>query len=184
MKIKYRIIHRNLAYFYVGLIISFAFSGILNNHRNDWDIEQNYTYQTEDFEVPIPVSKREYSNREKVTLLAEKWHPDSKYLGYRVRNNQLRAFYQDNTIIDLDLETGMGTIEFRRKKPIIGHTMFLHKFSNNYWKIYSDIFAISLIIIAVTGMSIPMGKNGFKKRGWKLMLLGLIIPIVFLFLFA
>ena len=38
-----------------------------------------------------------------------------------------------------------------------------------------------MILIALTGMFIPMGRNGFRKRGWKLMLAGLVFPLLFLF---
>ena len=42
-----RSIHRDFGYFYLGLIISFAFSGILMNHRESWHPEK---YTTELFE--------------------------------------------------------------------------------------------------------------------------------------
>ncbi|WP_258012176.1 hypothetical protein [Flavobacterium psychrophilum] len=37
--IKARNLHRDLGYFYIGLIISFAFSGVLMNHREHWHPE-------------------------------------------------------------------------------------------------------------------------------------------------
>ena len=40
MKFDKRAIHRDLGYFYVGLIISFAVSGIMMNHRNQWHPEK------------------------------------------------------------------------------------------------------------------------------------------------
>ena len=40
-----RNLHRDLGYFYIGLIISFAFSGILMNHREAWHPEK-YTVET------------------------------------------------------------------------------------------------------------------------------------------
>ncbi len=184
MKLNKRDIHRTLAFFYVGLILSFAFSGILNNHRNDWHLKTNYTYETKEFTIPVPVKKSNFNNKIKIAQMAKKWYKHSNFLGYRIKNMQLRAFYKDNTIVDINLENGFGTVEYRRKTPIIGHTIFLHKSSNGFWKIYSDIFAISLMIIAITGVMIPRGKNSFKKAGWKLILLGFIIPLIFLFLFA
>ena len=60
---------------------------------------------------------------------------------------------------------GLGEIEYRRKTPIIGHTKFLHKFTNDFWVLYSDGFAVSLILIAITGLLMPAGKNSFKKTG-------------------
>ena len=183
-KINQRDIHRTLGFFYVGLLISFAFSGILNNHRNTWDLPTNYTYDTKEFTIPMPIVKRDFNNKAKVAEMAKKWYPKAKFLGYRIKNNKLRAFYQDNTIVDLDLFLGTGEIEFRRKTPIIGHTKFLHKFTNSFWVVYSDIFAVSIIVIAITGMLLPRGKNSFKRKGWKIALLGMAVPIIVLLIFG
>ncbi|HEU4495416.1 MAG TPA: hypothetical protein VFR70_00015, partial [Flavobacterium sp.] len=66
---------------------------------------------------------------------------------------------------------------------IISQAMKLHKNTSNWWIYYSDIFGISLILIAVTGaMMIPYGKFAFKKRGWKLAIAGILFPLLFLFL--
>ena len=48
-----RDIHRDFGYFYVGLIISFAFSGILMNHREHWHPEK-YTIETKNIKVQLP----------------------------------------------------------------------------------------------------------------------------------
>jgi len=69
------------------------------------------------------------------------------------------------------------------KTPIISHTMKLHKSTSNFWIYYSDVFALSLIIIALTGtVMVKGGKFSFKERGWKLALAGIIFPLIFLFL--
>jgi hypothetical protein len=61
--------------------------------------------------------------------------------------------------------------------------MKLHKNTSNWWIYYSDIFALSLITIAITGaIMIPVGKFTFKRRGWKLALAGIVVPILVLFL--
>ena len=52
-QLKARNLHRDLGYFYIGLIISFAFSGILMNHREHWHPEK-YTVQTKQISVNIP----------------------------------------------------------------------------------------------------------------------------------
>ena len=40
MNLKARNLHRDLGYFYIGLIISFALSGILMNHRDQFHAEK------------------------------------------------------------------------------------------------------------------------------------------------
>jgi hypothetical protein len=59
--------------------------------------------------------------------------------------------------------------------------MKLHK-THRIWIYYSDIFAISLILIALTGtLMIKAGKFSWKNRGWKLAVAGVVFPLLFLF---
>ena len=51
-----RAIHRDFGYFYLGLIITFAFSGILMNHRDSFHAEK-YTIETKAVEVKIAQDK-------------------------------------------------------------------------------------------------------------------------------
>ena len=53
MNLRARNIHRDLGYFYIGLIISFALSGILMNHREQFHAEK-YNVETKNIEVKIP----------------------------------------------------------------------------------------------------------------------------------
>ena len=179
-KITNRALHRDLAYFYVGLILAFAFSGIILNHRQDW-YPMDYAYESKEVTLNLPANQDEITE----DLVKQfKLGDDLKYDGHRVRGKQLRVYYKDNVILDANIETGKGVLEFKRKVPFIGHTMYLHKSTNNFWVWYSDIFGLAMIVIAITGVLIPAGKFGFKQRGWKLMLLGLIFPVLFLVLFS
>lgn len=179
MKVTNRSLHRDFAYFYVGLIIAFSFSGIILNHRQDW-YPMNYTYETKDVQLNLPEDNKQIS---KDYLIATTKDFDVTYTGHRVREGKLRVFFKNNAVLDADLQTGKGNIEFQRKVPIIGQTMYLHKTTNNFWIWYSDIFGAAMLLIAITGILIPAGKNGFSKRGWKLAALGLIFPLLFLILF-
>ena len=179
MKITNRSLHRDFAYFYVGLIIAFSFSGIILNHRQDW-YPMDYTYESKEVSLTLPKNTNQIT---KEFLIEATKELDATYDGHRVRNGKLRVYFKDNAILDTDVKTGNGTLEFKRKVPIIGHSMYLHKSTNNFWIWYSDIFGAAMLLIAITGILIPAGKNGFKKRGWKLALLGMIFPLLFLILF-
>ena len=52
-QLKIRELHRDLGYFYIGLIISFALSGILMNHRDSFHAEK-YTTETRLVVVKVP----------------------------------------------------------------------------------------------------------------------------------
>jgi len=176
MKLTNRNIHRDVAYFYVGLILAFAFSGIILNHRQSW-YPQEYTYESKEVSLTIPETELTEAD---VQEMVESF--GLEYESFRVRDNNLRIDFEGNTLIEADMETGEGVLESRRTVPLLGHTIILHKTTDTAWIWYSDIFGAAMILIAITGMLIPSGNNGFKKRGWKLMVVGLIFPLIFLFL--
>ena len=180
MKLKARNLHRDIAYFYVGLIIAFSFSGILLNHRRDWNPEK-YVYETKKVNIEIPQDAGSI-DKAYIEDFSKTW--DVVYDGHRVNEATLRVFYKDNAVLDADLTTGEGKLDFKRTTPFVGETIQLHKDTNKSWIWYSDIFGIGMLIIAITGMFIVKGKNSFRKRGWKFALIGIIFPLIFLYLLS
>jgi hypothetical protein len=179
-KLKLRNLHRDFGYFYLGLIISFAFSGILMNHRENWHPEE-YDVQTKEIKVQLP--EKEKITEEYAKNFLNSYAIKDTFKRFRVKNGSFRITYK-NTDIDIELETGKGEIITYKRTPIISQMMKLHKTTSNWWIYFSDIFGISLIFIAISGAMITKhGKHTFKRRGWKLALAGIIFPILFL-LFA
>ncbi len=179
MNITNRSLHRDLAYFYLGLIVAFSFSGIILNHREDW-YPMDYTYESSPYELALPTDDAQLTDE----FLEDATQSLGKYDGHRVREGKLRVYFKDNAILDVDVQTGIGTIEYKRKVPLLGHTMYLHKSTNSFWIWYSDIFGMAMLVIAITGVLIPIGKARFKSRGWKLTVAGMLFPLLFLILFG
>ena len=89
--------------------------------------------------------------------------------------------YLDQGHISLDLKSGRGKLISIRKRPVLTEFNFLHyNKAKQLWTFFSDIFAVSLGIIAITGLFILKGKNGIKRRGAFLVSLGVTIPLLFL----
>ncbi len=177
--IKARNLHRDLGYFYIGLIISFAFSGILMNHRDSWHPEK-YTVETKAIKVKLPaeieITDQFAENLGKLLSI------DDKIRRQNIKKGNLKISFEKHDV-EIDMKTGKGEIVSFIKTPIISQTMRLHKTNSNWWIYYGDLFGISLIVIAITGMiMIPSGKFSFKKRGWKLAIAGLIFPLLILVL--
>jgi hypothetical protein len=175
--LKARNIHRDLGYFYIGLIISFAFSGILMNHRDYWHPEK-YTVATKAITVQLPTEEKiseKYAEELGKTLGIE-----DKIRRHSIKKGTFKISFEQHDV-EIDMKTGKGEIVSFVKTPIISQTMKLHKSTSNWWIYYSDIFGLSLITIALTGaIMIPAGKFTFKHRGWKLALAGLIVPLLIL----
>lgn len=180
-KKTFRNLHRDLGYFYIGLIISFAASGLMMNHRESWHPEK-YTTETKAITVTLP---EEHLISEKFTVdLGEKLGIDDKFRKHSIKKSNLKISYENHDV-EIDMKTGQGEIVTFLKMPIISQTMKLHKNTSNFWIYYSDVFALSLIVIALTGtIMVKAGKFSFKERGWKLALAGIIFPLIFLFLLA
>jgi len=174
-----RLIHRDLAYFFLGLIIAFSASGILLNHRVDID-PQEYTVQTNTIQFDLPQDKLLITDDFFRTALTAK-EINEEYQQFRIRNNQIRI-YLDDAFVTIDANTGIGEIDYVRTIPVLGQMTILHKSTSKWWIWFSDIFGIAMLIIAITGMFISKGKYSFKKRGWVLALIGLAFPFVFLFI--
>lgn len=180
-KINFRNLHRDLGYFYIGLIVSFAFSGLMMNHREMWHPEK-YTTETKVIEVKLPAENE--INEEFAKDLGKKLGIEDKMRRQMVKEGKFKISFENNDV-EIDMKTGKGEIVTFLKTPIISQTMKLHKNTSNFWIYYSDIFALSLIIIALTGtIMIKAGKFSWKNRGWKLAVAGVLFPLLFLILFG
>jgi hypothetical protein len=180
-KINLRNLHRDLGYFYIGLIVSFAFSGLMMNHRDMWHPEK-YTTETKTIEVILP---EESQITEKFAEdLGKKLGIDDKFRRHNIKKGTFKMSFENHDV-EIDLKTGKGEIVSFIKTPIISQTMKLHKSTSDFWIYYSDIFALSLITIALTGtIMIKAGKFSWKNRGWKLAVAGVVFPLLFLILFG
>ena len=180
-KKTFKNLHRDLGYFYIGLIVSFAFSGLMMNHRDMWHPEK-YTTETKTIFVKLPVESE--INEEFATDLGTKLGIEDKMRRQTVKKGTFKISFEKHDV-EIDIKSGKGEIVTFLKTPIISQTMSLHKNTSNFWIYYSDIFALSLITIALTGtIMIKGGKFSFKQRGWKLALAGILFPLIFLFLLA
>ncbi|EAZ95188.1 hypothetical protein FBBAL38_09374 [Flavobacteria bacterium BAL38] len=176
-----RDLHRDFGYFYVGLIISFAFSGILMNHREHWHPEK-YTVEIKKIEVQLPEENQ--ITEEFAENLGKQLGIDDKMRRQNVKKGTFKISFEKHDV-EIDMKTGKGEIVSFNRTPIISQSMKLHKNTSNLWIYYSDIFGISLILIAITGtLMITHGKYTFKNRGWKLAIAGIVFPLLVLFVLS
>lgn len=177
MKLTARNIHRDFAYFYLGLIISFSLSGVFLNHRRSWH-PMRYQYASKEVSLAKPVAPDQVDDTY-VEGLSEEFGVNDQVRRYAVEGNTLRISYADHDA-EIDLDSGKGSIGEYRQTPLLGQMTELHVTTSNWWIYYSDIFGLAMLTIAVTGMFIAKGKMSFKRRGWKLALAGILFPLVFL----
>jgi uncharacterized protein len=177
-----RNIHRDLGYFYVGLIIAFSISGIFLNHRQSWH-PSKYKTEIKPITVVLPTDKSAL-NDELAVNLAKNNGVDDVIRRSRVNGDHFEASFEHHDL-KIELASGKGELTSFIKVPVLSQMTKLHQDTSQWWIYYSDVFGLAMLIIAITGMlMIPQGRLSFKERGWKLALAGLIFPLIFLFLLS
>lgn len=174
--------HRDIAYFFVGLILSFSISGIALNHRRTWN-SREFTYNAEPIKLKLPANAEEITEEFIKTSLLPEIDMGNPYEGFRIRNGTLRIIFEDARA-EVNVETGEGEKEWVGRRIGLAEMADLHQTTNVKWIWYSDIFGVAMIFISISGMFIAGGKQSFRKRGWWLALIGLVFPLIFLFILA
>ncbi len=183
MKFKWRkwnrAIHRDLGYFFFGVTIIYAISGIAINHLRDWN--PSYIINQYPLEVDIPSNKADINEEiVKEILSANKLSEYKKY--YFPSKEKIKIFFEKGSLL-IELGSGVGMVETIKKRPVFYQVRYLHYNPHKWWTIFSDVYGGALILMAITGLFIIRGKNGIKGRGAWLTITGLLIPILFLLFF-
>jgi len=176
-----RVIHRDLGYLAVGLSLIYAISGFVVNHVQDW----NPNYEIAHIKSNIGSIQFDTENPgESVKNILKRINTSEDYkTTFRPQPDILRIFKEDNTI-DVNLKTGDVVQEIVRTRPLIYEMNFLHlNHPKKLWTYFADLYAISLAVLAITGLFILKGRQGIKGRGAWLTSLGILIPVFFLWLY-
>lgn len=172
-----RSLHRDLGYFFIGMTIIYAISGIAINHRKDWN--PNYIINNKAFSIEQNITP-ESINQEFINKILKQSGEESNYKNhYFPKPNQLRIFV-DGGNISVDLTSGECLLETIQRRQVFFQMNMLHYNPGVLWTWFSDAFCVALVFLAISGLFILKGKNGLKWRGTILGLLGIIIPIIFL----
>lgn len=183
MKIRkmLRVLHRDLGYFIVGMTIVYALSGIFLNHRHDFN--PDYKIFITDFQVDIP--KHFKNTEEEVENIIHSVNDDVIYKKHYLNNQGYIKVFIANGEVVFDPVSGQGTMQYLRKRPLIFSLNKLHKATlGTVWKWVSDVMAVILLFVAISGLFILKGKRGLKRWGWWLTIAGIVVPLVFALLFV
>ena len=176
-----RATHRDLGYFFVAMILIYALSGIAINHINDWN--PSYVLEVETYDEPVDVSKK--LNKDDVKSILKDLKIRNPYRKHYYPNGENKSckIFVKNGVVNINMKTGVVHSEITQRRVVFHVVNWLHYNPNVAWKWISDIFAGALIILAISGMFILKGKNGLKWRGTILMVAGVLLPLIFLFMF-
>lgn len=175
-----RITHRDIGYLIAGMTIIYAISGIALNHKHDWN--PNYIIENRKIQTHISIS-RETLNDETAREILENVPGDFKYKTYYFPSGNILTIFIEGGSVRINTVTGQGEVEKLSKRPLFYQVNFLHYNPGVWWKYFSDIFCVSLILVTITGLFIVKGKNGITRRGSILTIIGIILPLLFLFIY-
>lgn len=176
------ILHRDLSYFFAGVILIYACSGIMLNHKRDFNADYSITQKSYQIESSFPKAKSDFTKDYVLELLDEIGERRNYTQHYFPRENTMKVFIKGGSSLTVDTETGDACYEAVKKRPIISSLNRLHYNPNRNWTIFSDIFAVSLIIITLTGIVMVKGRKGLWGRGGIELLAGILIPLAFILL--
>ncbi|HBC79479.1 MAG TPA: hypothetical protein DEO60_12980 [Bacteroidales bacterium] len=175
-----RVTHRDIGYLIAGLTIIYAISGIALNHKHDWN--PNYIIENSGFKTDVNIT-RETLNKEKALEILKNVPGNPDYKTWYFPSGNILTIFIEGGSVRINTKTGAGTIERITKRPLFYQLNFLHYNPGRWWKYFSDIFCICLILVTVTGLFLVKGKNGITRRGAILTGIGIILPLLFLFIY-
>ena len=183
MSFKWRkwnnILHRDIGYLLVGLTIVFAVSGIAVNHVQDW----NPNYKIEKKDIAVPQIKADNMDDVVAQVLNHLKISEKPQSYFRPEAGVLQIFLE-NQKIEINLQSGKGIQEIVKKRYLLFHFNFLHlNHAKGWWTWFSDLYAVLLVFLAISGMFVLKGKNGLNGRGKWFVVLGFLIPLVFLIIY-
>lgn len=177
-----RDIHRELSFFFAGVIVIYAVSGIMLNHKRDFN--SNITVNREEIVLQgtFPSEAGSVSKETLSEYIAQL--PDSEtYTRHApISGNILKIFFKGGSSLDIDMNTGTGVYEKVRKRVVISSFNRLHYNPNRWWTWFSDIFAVCLLVITMTGLFMLKGTKGLIGRGGIEFIAGILIPLLFMIL--
>jgi uncharacterized protein len=175
-----RVLHRDAGYLIAGLTIIYAISGIALNHKNDWN--PNYLIENRQISTEIPIDRDSF-NRETALDILRTLKIDSEYKTYYFPTGKSVTIFINGGLVRINSLTGEGVLERISKRPLFYQINFLHYNPGKWWKYFSDIFCLALILVTITGLLIVRGKNGITRRGAILTVIGIIMPLLFLLIY-
>lgn len=177
-----RVIHRDLSFFFSGMVLIYAISGIVMNHRDS--INPNFTVKQQEYVLSEPLPAKAQINKKTVLSLLEPLGEAGNYTKhYFPREEVMKVFLKGGSSLQVNIQTGAAVYESVKKRPILGGMTRLHY---NPWTVVDTFLPISLQWLCCnnsSGMFMLKGKNGIIGRGGIELLAGILVPLLFLFCF-
>lgn len=169
------ILHRDIGYLIVGLTLVYGISGVAVNHTADW----NPSYRVE--RTTLMIEPVEAEGREEIIaeVKAKLGLTEEERNAFRPDPETLQLFFPGRSY-SVDLPTGTVLVQETRPRQVLFEVNQLHlNAPKRLWTWIADLYAVSLIVVAVTGLFVLKGRHGITGRGAWLTAIGILLPAVY-----
>ncbi len=176
-----RWVHRDLSFLFSGMLLVYAISGIALNHKDTYNSQYSIERQTFQVEKGLLTDGEMTKNAVLAILrpLGEEAHYTQHYFP---ESNRMKVFLKGGSNLEVDLLTGQAVLESVKRRPIMGALSKLHYNPGKAWTVFSDVFAGALVLIIISGLLMLKGRHGLWGIGGIELLVGILLPLLFLFL--
>jgi hypothetical protein len=171
-------LHRDMGYFFTGVVVLYAVSGIAGNHASDWN--SDFIVNRSDVKIDLPSEQAQITSEHVLSNL-ERLGEAENYRTYDFPSSEKIKIYLADGCIMASLRDGHGTQETIRRRPLFYDVNRLHRNPTASWKAFSDLFAVALIFLAISGLIIARGRQGLLGRGKWFVAAGLLVPLAAMF---
>ena len=177
-----RFIHRDLSFFFAGLILIYAVSGLFMNHKGR--INPHYTVTRTTYRITEDLSDKNQVDEQRILQLLEPLGEAKHFTKfYYPEPDRIKVFLKGGSSLVIDVRTQEAVYECLKQRPLLSPMVKLHFNPGKWWTWFADCFAVCLIIITLTGIAMTKGPKGLWGRGGIELVAGLLIPVIFLMFF-
>lgn len=173
-----------MGYLFFGMTLVYGISGIALNHgvARHWDpgiISRSAYFQY----ASSPLIKSEVDKQVVEDILALTGEKEN-FKQYYFPNEKFLMIYLKGGHIDMELESGQIRLTKVRNRPVFREMNYLHyNKPKKLWTWFSDLFALSLVLLAISGLFMVKGKKGIRGSGGILLAAGIALPLIFLVIY-
>ncbi|WP_088654890.1 PepSY-associated TM helix domain-containing protein [Geofilum rhodophaeum] len=161
-----RRIHRDAGYLVVGITLVYALSGIFLHHK----MGVKTTIAT------IQMAPKLNPDQLKIEWLNQSNLPSINLIDERPQQIQ---FYFPGGMGHYQKGNGLAIFETYKDRPLVLFMSKLHENQVKGWSIVADIYAVILAFLALSGLFMVPGKNGFLRRGIWWFAAGILLVLAF-----
>ncbi len=171
-----RSVHRDFGYVSVGFTFIYAISGIAQNHIEEWG---DVSFATSERQVALAPGTIDDKTPDATAIAAVekaagRGAPTDTYRA----GDEVRLTFGDGTKASAIGNT--VTIQERHQRFLIGAANWLHRARGKpAWKYISDIYALMLLYLSISGLLLIKGKLGLRWRGTILVVSGICVPVLY-----